>query len=83
MPRKPSASRSAPKRQVNVRLASETVEILEALMFLEGQGSLQEVVAPLVERYAAERSGEPPVREMLERRARYQASLWEGDHTTT
>jgi hypothetical protein len=80
MPRKASASPAGPKKQVNVRLEKETVEVLEAVMFLEGQGSLQEVIAPLVERYAGERAGEHAVQEMLERRARYQASLWEG-HT--
>jgi hypothetical protein len=79
MARKPSASSAGPKKQVNVRLEKETVEVLEAVMFLEGQGSLQEVIAPLVENYAGERAGEPAVRDMLDRRARYQASLWEAD----
>ena len=75
MPSRPSSK--GQKRQVNMRLDTETVEVLEAVMFLEGKGSLQEVITPLVERYAEDRSRDPAVQDMLEQRARFQASLWD------
>jgi hypothetical protein len=78
MPGKGS-TRGGSKRQVNIRLDRSTVEVLEAVMFLEELASLQEVVGPLIERYAHDRANDRPVQEVLAGRARFQASLWEGE----
>jgi hypothetical protein len=60
-------------------LADETVSVLEAVQFLEGLGSLQEVIGPLVERFARDRARDSAVKKLLDQRTRYrhQGSLWD------
>ena len=81
MTRKRPAPSGATKRQVNVRLDGEAVSILEAIQFLEGSGSLQEVVGPLIENFARNWAQDPAVRDLLDQRVRYQQQAFPLDET--
>jgi hypothetical protein len=71
-----------PRRQLNLRLEQDAAEILEALAFLEGKASIQEVVMPLVDEFVEAHRNDPQILELLKQRADYrgrdQPRLWRG-----
>lgn len=64
-------SPGAGKRQVNLRLAGEAVEVLEAIAFLDHKSSVQEVVSEVVRSYVESRSREDEVQTVMRTRAEY------------
>lgn len=68
-------SRNAPstgKRQVNLRLAIEAVDVLEAIAFLDRKSSVQEVVSEVVRGYIESRSRDEDVQAAMRTRAEYE-----------
>jgi hypothetical protein len=50
-----------PQRQINVRLADDTVRVLEAAAYIEGGLSVAEYVRPVLDELVAELSKDPAV----------------------
>lgn len=62
----------AGKRQVNLRLPDEEVNVLEAIAFLDRKSSVQEVVSQIVRGHVESRAQEPELQTALRLRAEYE-----------
>jgi hypothetical protein len=69
MAQEPDKQTTGGKKQVNARLSQQAVEVLQAMAFLDGKGSVQEVLGPLVEEWAEMQRNDPDVEAALRLRA--------------
>ena len=60
-------------RQVATRVGADTFEILHLAMTLEGAATMQDLLRPVVESFAAALREEPEIQEMLKLSEQYRA----------
>lgn len=52
-------------KQLNLRISAKAHRILETIVYAHSAGSIQKLVAPVVEKYAEERAREPKIKKIL------------------
>lgn len=57
------------REQINLRLESDTVELLEAAIYLRRHRGMQELLAPVIEEFAQQLAADEAVRRAVELRA--------------
>lgn len=58
-------------KQVNVRVTSETFDVLDSAAFVRGYRGMQDLLGPVIEREASRLAREDPVRDALAARRRH------------